>query len=101
MSMLQINIPQDKIISFCNNWKIREFSIFGSALREDFSLNSDVDVLVEFDPDHGWSLYDVLDMEDELKGLFGRDVDLVMKGGLKNPFRRNEILRTREVIYAQ
>ncbi|MCY2924352.1 MAG: nucleotidyltransferase family protein [Planctomycetota bacterium] len=86
--------------SFCLKWKIREFSLFGSVLRDDFRPDSDVDVLVEFQPDHGWSLYDVVDMEDELQILFGRRVDLVMKGGLRNPIRRHEILRTRQVVYA-
>ena len=101
MAIPQIDIPKDKIDSFCRKWKIREFSLFGSVLRNDFRSDSDIDILVEFEPNHGWSLYEVLDMEDELKALFGRNVDMVMKGGLKNPFRRREILRTREVLYAQ
>jgi len=101
MAIPQIDIPKDKIDSFCRKWKIREFSLFGSVLRNDFRSDSDIDILVEFEPNHGWSMYEVVDMEDELKALFGRDVDLVMKGGLKNPFRRREILRTREVLYAQ
>lgn len=101
MTMPRIDIQKGKIGSFCRKWKIREFSLFGSVLRDDFRPDSDIDVLVEFEPDHGWSLYEVVDMEDELKALFGRNVDLVMKGGLKNPFRRREILRSREVLYAQ
>jgi len=101
MAMPRIDIQKEKIDSFCRKWKIREFSLFGSVLRDDFRPDSDIDILVEFEPDHGWSLYEVVDMEDELKALFGRDVDLVMKGGLKNPFRRREILRSREVVYAQ
>ena len=96
----KINIPTEKITEFCRKWKIREFSFFGSILRNDFRPDSDVDVLVEFEPNHGWGLYEVLDMEDELKSLLGREVDLVMKGGLHNPIRRHEILRTRKVMYA-
>ena len=96
----QIDIPTDELRAFCQRWKIREFALFGSVLRDDFRPDSDVDVLVEFATDHGWSLYDVVDMEDELRALFGRPVDLVMKGGLKNPIRRREILRTRQVVYA-
>ena len=99
-SKLKIDIPTEKIAEFCRKWKIKEFSLFGSILREDFHPDSDVDILVEFELNHGWSLYEILDMEDELKALFGRNVDLIMKGGLRNPIRRNEILRTRRVMYA-
>jgi len=73
---------------------------FGSVLSDAFRPDSDVDVLVELQPEHGLTLYDWVDMIDELKAIFGRDVDLVAKGGLKNPFRRKEILRTAKVIYA-
>jgi uncharacterized protein len=62
--------------------------------------DSDVDVLVTFADDLSLNLYDWVDMEDELRGIFGRDVDLVSKSGLRNPFRRHEILRTQKVIYA-
>ena len=79
---------------------MKEFAVFGSALREDFGPHSDVDVLVELLPDHGLTLYDWVDMIEELKTLFGRNVDLVAKGGLNNLFRRREILRTAEVLYA-
>lgn len=90
----------ERIEAFCRKWKITEFSLFGSVLREDFRPDSDVDVLVEFEPDCGWSLYDVVDMKDELRQMFGREVDFVMKGGLRNPFRRYEILTTRKILYA-
>jgi predicted nucleotidyltransferase len=59
-----------------------------------------VDVLVSFDPDIPWSLFDWIDMIDELKEIFGREVDLVEKSGLRNPFRRREILQNRQVVYA-
>ncbi len=95
----KIEIPLDGIAEFCRKWRIRELSLFGSVLRDDFKPDSDVDVLVEFDPQHPWSLYDVVDMRDELKALFHRRIDLVMKGGLRNPVRRKEILDTRHVIY--
>lgn len=95
-------IPFDraKIEAFCQKWRVREFALFGSVLREDFRDDSDVDVLVEFEPDSQVSYWDWPDMLDELKAIFGRQVDLVSKGGLNNPFRRHEILRTREVIHA-
>lgn len=99
--MIQANIPisQDQIDDFCRKWKVKELSLFGSILREDFGPASDVDVLVSFEKDAPWSLYEVVDMEEELRELFGRDVDFVMKEGLRNPFRRREILSTRQVIY--
>jgi uncharacterized protein len=95
-----INIPLDQIEAFCRKWKIKEFALFGSVLREDFSANSDIDVLISFEPDIPWSLYDWVDMIEELQVIFGREVDLVEKSGLKNPFRRHEILHNSQVIYA-
>ena len=100
MDNSNIDIPVAALEDFCCRWKVRELSLFGSVLREDFREDSDVDVLVEFQPGHGWGLYEILDMEDELAALFGRKVDLVMKGGLRNPIRRREILKTRRVVYA-
>ena len=100
MTPIQINIPQEKIEEFCKKWKIAEFSIFGSALRGDFSPKSDVDILISFEPDIPWSLFDWVDMIEELKAILGRDVDLLEKSGLRNPFRRHEILNNRQVIYA-
>ena len=96
----QITIPAEAVAAFCRKWKIEELAIFGSVLRRDFRPDSDVDVLVDFAKEHGWSLYDIVDMEDELKQMFGRKIDLVMKGGLKNPIRRRQILETRQVLYA-
>ncbi len=95
-----LEIPMDKIEAFCRKWKIREMSLFGSVLRDDFRPDSDIDALVSFEPDAPWDLFHLVDMRDELIALFGRDVDLVEKEGLRNPFRRRTILDTREVIYA-
>jgi hypothetical protein len=69
-------------------------------LREDFGPGSDVDVLVSFEEDATWSLFDLVEMKAELGEIFGRDVDLVEKGSLRNPFRRHAIMSGREVIYA-
>ena len=95
----QIDAPREKIAVFCRKWKIKELSLFGSVLREDFSSASDVDVLVTFEPDAPWSLYEWADMTEELKFIFGRDVDLVEKEGLRNPYRLGAILSAREIIY--
>jgi predicted nucleotidyltransferase len=98
---LKIDIPQEAIAEFCRRWKVAEFALFGSVLRADFGPGSDVDVLIRLAEDAGWSLYDWVDMIDELKVIFGRDVDLVEESGLRNPFRRREIMRTKRVIHAR
>ncbi len=97
---MRIAADSTRIEAFCRKWGVTELSVFGSALRDDFSDDSDVDVLVALRPGHGLTLYDWLDMIEELRAIFGRDVDLVAKGGLKNPFRRREILRTARMLYA-
>jgi predicted nucleotidyltransferase len=101
MNLPNIKLPTERIDAFCRKWKVRELSLFGSVLRQDFRPDSDVDVLVSFEKDVPWSLYDVVDMEDELRDVFGREVDFVMKEGLRNPFRRHEILSTRRVVYGR
>ena len=100
MSTAQITLPKKQIEAFCKKWRVQEFSLFGSILREDFRDDSDVDVLVSFleNPDIG--LWDLSEMAEELELLYGRKVDLVIKEGLNNPFRRKEILDRREILYA-
>ena len=95
----KIEIPAANIEAFCHKWKVRELSLFGSVLRDDFGPKSDVDVLVSFADDASWSLLDLTAMGDELAAMIGRPVDLVEKEGLRNPFRRHTILATRKVIY--
>ncbi|MCC7387152.1 MAG: nucleotidyltransferase domain-containing protein [Phycisphaerales bacterium] len=95
-----ISIPEARIAEFCRKWRIAEFSLFGSVLRDDFRPDSDVDVLVAFEPDATPQLEAWLDMLDELKAIFGREVDLVEKRLLQNPFRRHHILNNRQVVYA-
>lgn len=96
----KISIDHSMIAAFCQKWKIVEFAVFGSVLREDFRPDSDVDVLVTFGPGGGISFDNRVDMLDELKAIFGRDVDLVEKKAIRNPFRRHSILRNKEVLYA-
>ena len=77
-----------------------EFALFGSAVREDFSPQSDIDALVSFDPQSDWGLFDHIQMKQELKVLFGRDVDLVTRRALeqsRNALLRSEILGTAKV----
>ncbi|MBM4046420.1 MAG: DNA polymerase subunit beta [Planctomycetes bacterium] len=96
----RIEMPMEKIEAFCRKWKVKEFSLVGSVLRDDFRPDSDVDVLVDLEQDAPWDLFDWVDMIDELKGMLGREVDLIDKTAVRNPFRRRHLLRTHEVIYA-
>lgn len=93
-------ISTGRIADFCRKWRVQEFSLFGSVLREDFRPDSDVDVLVAFEPGVRHSLEAWLDMQDELEAMFGRKVDLVERRSITNPYRRYEILTTRRVLYA-
>ena len=97
-----INLEMDKIREFCRRWKIVEFALFGSVLREDFRADSDVDVLVTFAPDAKISLFDLSDIEDELAEIVGRKVDIVERVAVersKNYIRRKHILANSETIY--
>ena len=95
-----IAIDRGKIADFCRRWRVVELSLFGSVLRGDFSGDSDVDVLVSFSPQAPWSAFDLVEMREELEILFARPVDLVERAALRNPFRREAILRGRKVVYA-
>ncbi|MBM4078072.1 MAG: nucleotidyltransferase family protein [Planctomycetes bacterium] len=99
----RIAIDREKIVDFCRRWRITEFALFGSALRDDFRPESDIDVLVTFESGAPWSLLDHVEMQDELKAILGRPVDLVSRRGIersRNPIRRQAILQSAEVLYA-
>ena len=94
----KFRIPRKKIAEFCQRWSITEFSVFGSALRADFRPDSDIDVMVSIDPKAHIGLFELIDMQLELEKIFKRPVDLVEKEGLRNPYRRREILSTAQVV---
>ncbi|MFO8006536.1 MAG: nucleotidyltransferase domain-containing protein [Candidatus Brocadiia bacterium] len=97
-----IGIEPEAAERFCRRWRITEFALFGSVLREDFGPDSDVDVLVTLAPDADWSLLDPVAMEEELSGLLGRDVDIVTRRSVErsaNWIRRREILESAEPYY--
>jgi len=103
MGKPNIDLSKEEITDFCNKWSIREFSIFGSVLKESFGPDSDVDVVVDFEPGTSHSLFDLVSMTDELKQIFGRDVDLMTRQEVeqsRNYIRRKAILSSMEVIYA-
>ena len=96
----KFRVPRKKISEFCRRWGVVEFSLFGSALRDDFRPDSDVDVLVTFSRQAQISLFDLVQMKLDLEKIFHRPVDIIEKDALENPFRKREILRTAQVIYA-
>ncbi len=100
MARPRIEIPMEKIRAFCEKWKVVEFSLFGSVLRDDFRSDSDIDVLLSFEENSTWGLYDLVDMKDELQSIFGRKVDLVEKEAIRNPYRLRSMLAEQEVLYA-
>ena len=94
---------EQEISDFCRRWRITEFALFGSVLRDDFDAESDLDILVAFAPDADWSLLDHVQMEQELEAMLGRKVDLLSRRSVErshNWLRRREILETAEVVYA-
>ena len=102
MNKLKIKVPKTKITEFCKRWNVSEFAIFGSALRADFRPDSDVDVLVSFAPQAHVTLFDMVHMQDDLKAIFGHEVDLVSKRGVetsRNYLRRKNILESAQVIH--
>jgi predicted nucleotidyltransferase len=97
-----LEVPDEALSAFCHKWKIAEISLFGSVLRDDFRPDSDVDVLLAFEPDAPWDLFDVIDMQKELESVFGRRVDLLDRESVeqsRNPFRRHGILSNTRVVY--
>ncbi len=98
----RMKMPEKELAVFCRRWQITELSLFGSVLRDDFESKSDVDMLVSFHPEARHTLFDMVRMQAELKGILGRDVDLVSRQGVersRNYLRRNAIIGSAEVVY--
>ncbi len=90
------------LAAFCRRWKVHELAVFGSALREDFRPDSDVDLLVTFEPDANWGLLEQTTMESELATLLGRKVDLVSRRAVErstNWIRGQAILESAETLH--
>ena len=103
MTRPHIKIPGGKIADFCRKWQVRELSLFGSVLSDGFRHDSDIDIMVDFEPGAERSLFDTASMIDELREIFGRDVDLLTRRAVeqsRNYIRRKAILSTMEIIYA-
>ena len=100
MSRPRVHFPNNEIERFCKKHHIRKLSLFGSALREAFGPGSDVDLLVDFDPEHIPGLIRLAGMEIELSEILGRKVDMRTVEDL-SPYFRREVLDAAQVRYAE
>src|SRR5437867_4089889 len=100
MATPRLTLPREQIADFCRRWKVAELSFFGSVMRDDFRPDSDVDLLVTFEPEADWNLFDLVTMREDLAARLGRSVDLVEEAALRNPYRRSAIQRSKHVVYA-
>jgi predicted nucleotidyltransferase len=98
-SRIKVKVPQKELADFCRRYRVRKLALFGSALRDDFHAESDVDVLVSFQPQARVGFITFSRMQRELSALFQRPVDLVPMDGLK-PVIREAVLADIEEIYA-
>lgn len=94
------DLPHAQIAAFCQKYGVEEFSLFGSILRDDFGPESDVDVMIKFKPGHGFTFENTPDIQDDLERIFGRKVDVIEKGRIRNPIRRQAIMHSYQVVYA-
>lgn len=98
------SMPRKEIARFCRRWQIRELALFGSVTRDDFRPESDIDILVTFNPAAVWGLFEHVEMQNELHALLGRKVDLVTRRALEqtqNQILRDRILDTAQVIFSE
>ena len=97
-----IPVPMDRLAEYCRANGIARLDLFGSALRADFGPESDIDLLVEFEPDRALGILDIVRIEQEFSEIFGRKVDLVERPAVersRNYIRRAAILKSAETIY--
>ena len=99
----RIDVPMNAIEALCKRWQVEELALFGSALRDDFGPESDIDILIRFKTQRTPGLFGVAEMEREFGDLFGRRVDLVTRAAIetsRNYIRRKAILESAQVVYA-
>jgi hypothetical protein len=99
MERAKIVIPEQALADYCKLNRIRSLALFGSVLRDDFRSASDIDLLVDFEPDAEIGFLTLARIQRELSGILHRRVDLVLRNGLK-PTIRDEVLSSAEVVYA-
>ena len=100
-AMNSILMPsQASLASLCRRWQVTELAVFGSVARGAHRPDSDVDLLVTFQPNAPWSTLDLVELREQLVLLFGRQVDLVEEKAIRNPYRKASILHDKSVLYA-
>ena len=99
MVLNDINFNGDKIASFCKKHGIKQLALFGSVLSKKFTDKSDIDIMITLLPQYHCSYFDLLDIKAELENMTGREVDLVEKDSIKNPYRQKSIFENMQVIY--
>ena len=100
MQIGHITVKDQDLLDIIRKYELSEVAVFGSVLRDDFNDESDLDLLIVFQNGKEKSLFDLIDLKSEIEMLVGRSVDIVEKEALKNPYRKEEILKTAKVIYA-
>jgi len=98
MPVAKLSFPHDALGTLCRRYKVRELSMFGSAVRDDFRADSDIDLIVQFEPSATIGFLALAALQRELSELMGRKVDLVPKDGLK-PFIRDSVVSGARVLY--
>ena len=96
----RLGVGIDAIREFCEKWGIIEFALFGSVVRDDFGPESDIDVMVRYDPEKPEPWKDYFLIKNDLEELFGRQVDLLKRGPIQNPYVRQSIRRDLTILYA-
>jgi hypothetical protein len=96
----QLDFDAAKLEELCQRWSILELWVFGSAARNEMRPDSDVDLMATFAPETKYSLWTLVDLQDELQEIFGREVDIMRKGPIRNPYRRASIEKDLTLLYA-
>jgi len=104
MNAILEKLKLQSVVDFCRRWDIVELAVFGSVLRDDFSVQSDIDLLLTFAEGTQGTLYDYVLMKDEMEKFLGREVDLINRKALersKNRLRREEIEQTAKIVFVE
>jgi len=97
---IHAEMPMQRIAAFCHKYAVEEFCLFGSVLREDFGPESDIDIMLKFQRGYGFTFENTPDIQEELEAIFGRPVDVIEKGRIRNPIRYQAIMSSYQVVYA-
>jgi uncharacterized protein len=100
VNLHSVTLDTSVLAALAKAWRISRLSAFGSVVRDDFHSDSDIDLLVEFEPNVQYSLMDLANLKAELEQVFRRAVDIVEPAALTNPYRRKHILDTAQLLYA-